>query len=75
LAAPGTSPAAAAAGWGTLTSAGLASAAAGALTVCGDGKKVGFLPLWICHLSQSKTMEKPNITHSMVRRISFMKTS
>ena len=41
----------------------------------GEGKKVAFFPLCTCHWSQSKTMEKPKITHKMVRRISFMKIS
>ena len=47
------------------------------LAVCagGVGKKVALLPLWICHLSHSRTMEKPKITHRMVRRMSFMKSS
>lgn len=46
-----------------------------AVATAGAGKKVAFLPLCTCHLSHSKTSEKPNITHRMVRRISFMKTS
>ena len=51
------------------------AAAAGAVVLAGLGKKVALLPLWICHWSQSNTMEKPKITHKMVRRISFMKFS
>src|SRR3990167_4665608 len=51
------------------------AAAAGAAALVGLGKKVAFFPLWICHWSHSKTMEKPKITHRMVRRISFMKVS
>ena len=51
------------------------AAAAGAAVLVGLGKKVALLPLWICHWSQSNTMEKPKITHKMVRRISFMKFS
>jgi hypothetical protein len=38
----------------------------------GAGKNVAFCPLKICHWSHSNTMEKPKITHKMVRRISFM---
>jgi hypothetical protein len=38
----------------------------------GAGKNVAFCPLKICHWSQSNTMEKPKITHKMVRRMSFM---
>ena len=46
-----------------------------AVAVGGPGKKVAWRPLCTCHLSHSKTREKPNITHRMVRRMSFMKTS
>ena len=51
------------------------AAGAAAPTAAGDGKNVALLPLCNCHLSHSKTMEKPKITHKMVRRMSFMKTS
>ena len=51
------------------------AAGAAAPTAAGDGKNVALLPLCNCHLSHSKTMEKPNITHKMVRRMSFMETS
>jgi hypothetical protein len=51
-------------------------AGAGAFAVWdADGKKVGFWPLKTCHWSHSKTMEKPKITHKMVRRMSFMTAS
>ncbi len=50
---------------------GAPSAGLGAVTA-EEGKKVGALPLWICHLSQIRTMEKPNTTHRMDRRMSFM---
>ncbi|MNT40460.1 hypothetical protein D3C72_1767760 [compost metagenome] len=52
-----------------------ALAAAGAVTAGVVGKNVACLPLCSCHLSHSRTMEKPKITHRMVRRMSFMKTS
>jgi hypothetical protein len=48
---------------------------AGLATVAPLGKKVALWPLYTCHWSQSKTMEKPKTTHKTVRRISFMKTS
>jgi hypothetical protein len=41
-------------------------------TLAGLGKNVALCPLNICHWSQSKTIEKPNITHKTVRRMSFM---
>ena len=41
----------------------------------GLGKKVALWPLWTCHWSHSRTMEKPKITQRMVRRMSFMWTS
>src|SRR5512133_1083352 len=59
-------------GDGTLEAPAGAGAVAAGLP---DGKKVALLPLWTCHWSHSKTMEKPKITHKMVRRMSFMKTS
>jgi len=37
-----------------------------------EGKNKGLLPLWTCHLSHSKTIEKPKITHKTVRLISFI---
>jgi hypothetical protein len=46
-----------------------------AFCVADDGKNVGFWPLWTCHWSHNKTMEKPKITHKMVRRMSFMTVS
>jgi len=50
--------------------------AAGALAVCvAEGKKVALWPLKTCHWSHNKTMEKPKITHKMVRRMSFMTAS
>ena len=53
-----------------------AGADAGAVTAgLAPSMKVPLPPLWICHLSHSNTMEKPKITHRMVRRMSFMKTS
>ena len=52
-----------------------ADAPAGAVCWAGLGKNVAFFPLCTCHWSQSMTMEKPKITHKMVRRISFMKVS
>ena len=50
---------------------------AGAVTAGGVllGKNVAGLPLWICHLSQMRTMAKPNTTHRMERRMSFMTRS
>lgn len=47
---------------------------AGVLT-SGFGKKVALCPLWICHWSHNKTIEKPKMTHKIVRRMSFMKWS
>jgi len=48
----------------------------GALAVCvAEGKKVALWPLKTCHWSHNKTMEKPKITHKMVRRMSFMTAS
>src|SRR5688572_7220446 len=52
-----------------------APVAPGAVAVTGglaDGKKVACLPLWTCHWSHSSTIEKPKITHRIVRRMSFM---
>jgi hypothetical protein len=55
-----------------------AGAAAGAVllaTGVGEGKNVALLPLKSCHWSHNRTMEKPKITHRMVRRMSFMTAS
>jgi hypothetical protein len=63
---------------GTPDAAGAAEALAGAAlaaVLADEGKNVALLPLWTCHWSHNMTMEKPKITHRMVRRISFMKTS
>ncbi len=38
-----------------------------------DGRNVAFFPLKTCQLSHNMTIEKPKITHKMVRRMSFMK--
>jgi hypothetical protein len=59
---------------GTLL-AGVTETAGALAAVVAGGKKVGFCPLNICHWSHSKTMEKPKITHKMVRRMSFMRVS
>lgn len=40
-----------------------------------EGKNVALLPLKTCHWSHNRTMEKPKITHRMVRRMSFMTAS
>jgi hypothetical protein len=51
-------------------------APAGVLAVCvAPGKKVALWPLKTCHWSHRRTMEKPKITHKMVRRMSFMTAS
>ena len=84
--APGAEAAAPATGAGTAlpptgpvgTLAALAGLLAGAVVLtagAGDGKKVALLPLKSCHWSHSRTMEKPKITHKMVRRMSFMTAS
>ena len=41
----------------------------------GAGKNVPRLPLCTCHLSHNRTKAKPNITHKIVRRMSFIGTS
>ena len=51
---------------------GAADVATTVLAGTGFGKKVAFLPLNTCHWSHKRTMEKPKITHKMVRRMSFM---
>jgi hypothetical protein len=82
---PGTAVAPVATGEGTgtkahrlelrLTRQRRAATGATALALVALGKKVGCLPLWTCHWSHSRTMEKPKITHKMVRRMSFMTAS
>jgi hypothetical protein len=59
---------------GTLL-AGVVATAGGLAAVVAGGKNVGFCPLNTCHWSHNKTMEKPKITHKMVRRMSFMTDS
>lgn len=51
---------------------GVTAATAGAV---GFGKNVAFCPLKTCHWSHNRTIEKPKITHKMVRRMSFMTVS
>jgi hypothetical protein len=67
-------PGTAATAGGTLL-AGVAVTAGDLAAVIAGGKNVGFCPLKICHWSHNRTMEKPNITHKMVRRMSFMTVS
>ena len=60
-------------GTGTGTAEAGAADEAGATAVfAGEGKNVAFWPLKTCQLSHNMTIEKPKITHKMVRRISFM---
>src|SRR5574344_210233 len=77
VAAAGVLPAGLAVALALVAPGGCEAAVVGAVAVAvgGPGKKVAWRPLCTCHLSHSKTREKPNITHRMVRRMSFMKTS
>src|SRR5690606_40941570 len=79
---PGASPTAAVpvVGPGVAVAAGRLASATGlagvpgavAATGAAPGKNVGCWPLWICHLSQIRTMDRPNTTQRMDRRMSFM---
>ena len=55
------------------TAEGAAPAPCGPWAVAaGLGKNVAGRPLWTCHLSHSKMLERAKTTHRMVRRMSFM---